>query len=154
PRAHASSQPHPVAGPSPAIEALERRVRAHYAQYRDGSSFGFIEQDFAPRVERYLSLTNVSASELSHVARAFYADKSRVLLTPQSGSFQARAEGERLVVSFVLSLQWSKEPPPPAEGCVYLDENMGWQSHPTIDRRVEVSASLTIDGNGRFVRYQ
>jgi hypothetical protein len=153
-----SPRAEPAAGvpgaPSPSLEALERRLRSHYAQYRSDSTFAFIERDFAPRIEQYLSSTDVSSSEIARQARSFYANKTRVALTPKPGSLEARPRGERVVISFVLSLQWSIQPPAAAAGCIYLDDHMGWQPHPTIDRRVEALATLTLDAAGRFVAYQ
>lgn len=137
-----------------ATQELEQRLQRHFAQYQGASDFAFFEEDFAPRVERYLALKNVTASDLARVAKAFYANKTRVSLLPKPGTVAVTNEGGRSVASFVLTLRWSYQPPPAAAACGYLDDSMTWRPHSLIARSVEVAARLGFDADKRIVNYE
>lgn len=133
---------------------LEEKLRRHFAQYQGGANFAFFEQDFASRVDRYLRLKDVAASELARAARVFYADKKRVSLAPRPGSLTVTNEGQRAVASFILALRWSYPPPAAAAACGYLDESMSWRPHSLIARHVEVTARITFDADAKIVVYE
>lgn len=133
---------------------LEERLRRHFAQYHGGSNFAFFEQDFAPRVERYLGLKDVAATQLARIAKEFYATKTQVSLVPKPGSLTVTNEGGRLAASLVLTMRWSVEPPAAAASCGFLDDSMTWRPHSRIARRVEVTARIGIDAAARFVTYE
>jgi len=88
----------------PALAALEERIRNHYAKYVDGTRFDFFAADFAPRVERYLSLRDIDVSALQAEARRFFRDKKSLAFTPKPGSFVAKPEGSRNRVEFQLNI--------------------------------------------------
>lgn len=137
-----------------ATSGLEQRLREHFAQYRDGSSFDFIERDWAAHVERYLTLRDVSSAELVRAARAFYADKTHIALTPEAASLQVTDSAGKRLASFVLKLEWSTQPPAAAAGCGYLDDCMQWHPGSLIEHRARVSVKLTLDAAERFVAYE
>lgn len=153
PRASAVAVAAPPANDS-ATQELEQRLQRHFARYQGASDFAFFEEDFAPRVERYLALKNVTASELARVAKAFYANKTRVSLTPKPGTVAVTNEGGRSVASFVLTLRWSYPPPPAAAACGYLDDSMTWRPRSLIARNVEVAARIGFDADKRIVSYE
>ena len=132
---------------------VEARLRAHFARYSGGSSFDFLRDDWAPRVEHYLKLLDVPLDDLVKEARSFYADKSRVALKVRAGSVQTRYAGDRTTATFVLSMAWSRRPPPAARACGHLDADQGWVASSTIDRQVDVNAEMTLNAAGRFVAY-
>lgn len=159
PSASASASASAVAAAAPpatdsATQELEQRLQRHFAQYRGGATFAFFEADFAPRVERYLALKDVTASELAKVAKAFYANKTQVSLLPKPGTLMVKLEGGRLLASFVLSLRWSYPPPTAAAACGYLDASMTWRPHSLIARNVEVTARIGFDANQRIASYE
>jgi hypothetical protein len=135
------------------IEVTER-LRRHFAQYEGAASFAFFEQDFAPRVERYLGLKDVPAAELARIAKEFYAEKAQVSVLPNPGSVVVKSEGPRVTASLVLTLRWSVPPPPAAAACGYLDDSMTWRPHSRIARRVEVTARIAFDDAARIVSYE
>lgn len=150
-------RPTAIAAPlanDPAAQELEQRLQRHFAQYQGASAFAFFEADFAPRVERYLALKDVTASELAKVAKAFYANKTQVSLLPKPGTVVVKNEGGRSVASFVLTLRWSYPPPPAAAACGYLDASMTWRPHSLIARNVDVTARVGFDADRRIVSYE
>jgi hypothetical protein len=95
----------------------------------------------------------VGVDDLIKQARAFYADKRRVALHVEEKSVVVRAEGDRWVAAFLLTMAWSRTPPAAARDCGHPDDNMRLLPSSTIDRRVSVHAEMALDGAGRFVAY-
>jgi hypothetical protein len=132
---------------------MATRLEAHFAQYREGASFDFLRSDFAPRVERYVSLTNVPVETLVRQAKAFYGQKKRIALAPNRATIRLRADGDRTVAMFVLRMGWSQEPPLAQRACASFDDAMHLQPGSMIQRSVSVNAEMTVDAGGHFVAY-
>lgn len=136
------------------VKEVEERLRRHFAQYKGAASFAFFEQDFAPRVERYLGLKDVTVSDLVRTAKAFYASKTDVSLVPKAGSVTLTKEGDRRIASFVLTMRWSVKPPAAAAACGYLDDSMKWRPNSRIARQVDATARIGFNGDARIVTYE
>lgn len=137
-----------------AVKEVEERLRRHFAQYKGAASFAFFEQDFAPRVERYLGLKDVAVGELLRTAKSFYAKKADVSLVLKAGSITLTTEGVRRIASFVLTMRWTVKPPAAAAACGFLDDSMTWRPNSRIHRQVDVTARMIFNGDARIVTYE
>src|SRR5208283_1924946 len=62
-----------VAQPQLTEADVTRLLKADLGHYAGGSSFEFLRNDWAPRIERYLTLRDAPVDALIGQARAFYA---------------------------------------------------------------------------------
>jgi hypothetical protein len=140
--------------PAPALAALEERIQSHYAKYVDGTRFAFFAVDFAPRVERYLSLRDINVPALQAEARRFFRDKKGLAFTPKAGTFVVKHEGTRSRVEFELGIAWRQSMSESYKECDRQDVVRGIGPGPSaIEHKVDVHAELVLDERLRFVSY-
>ncbi len=142
----------PVASATPAIDA-RARLAAYFARFVDGTSFDFLRDEWAARVERYLRLADVPVDDLVSSACSFYRDRHHVKLTVDPASVASREQGGRTFVSFVVTMAWSQPAPASARACGHVDDSMQWHAGSSIDHKAAVNAEMTLDASGKFVAY-
>ncbi len=142
-----------VESDAPADAALVARLSEYFRHFGKDRSFGFFTKEWAPTVESYLRLKNVSVGALVRSARQFYADKDAIAIEPEVASTRVQNVAGRKRVSLKLTMSWTTKPDSAAKDCGTLDANMEWQAGSVVAHRMQAMATLTLDESGRFVAY-